>query len=535
MKEKDKIIVKSTKPGGILLRSSEGCRVVIVDDEQLIRQGIKHYMQWEQEGFQIVGEASNGQEALELIEKTKPHIVLTDIVMPIMDGEELTRIVKSKYPHIEIIILSSYGDFDYVRSTFQNGAVDYILKPKLDTESLLTVLKTAASRIPSLQEGGEESTVDVNIGHIIEKLISGYDTQYDENLILEVFPYSNFCLVAIDYRLIENKSLEDISAINSEIEVLITSFAKDVKLEIFKIEEDVSVFLVNSSVDFLTRISELAPKILEHHSQLSILISEVFTSFPQIWMKYNEVIKKMLQYRFYFPDTNIVAEKNLLKETPKIVSFNLDKFTNDFKHERFDLAFSYLDEHVTALSSSFTTDIFEYKSFFGNVIFTISVLLSNLDFDVKNLENEKFSFFNKIDSAKTASGVVQQLQLFITKAKEVITTKKAQSGFSNFQLILDYIEEHYAEPLSLSDVANTFHFNPSYLSSYFATHNKEGFNEYLNKIRIEEAVKLLLNTTTPISEISGLVGYSDHSYFCKVFKKQKGLSPSQYRRNQKLK
>ncbi|MFD2215600.1 response regulator transcription factor [Metabacillus endolithicus] len=517
------------------MRSSEGCRVVIVDDEQLIRQGIKHYMQWEQEGFQIVGEASNGQEALELIEKTKPHIVLTDIVMPIMDGEELTRIVKSKYPHIEIIILSSYGDFDYVRSTFQNGAVDYILKPKLDTESLLTVLKTAASQIPSLQGEKEESTVDVNIGHIIEKLISGYDTQYDENLILEVFPYSNFRLVAIDYRLIEEKSLEDISAINSEIEVLITSFAKDVKLEIFKIEEDVSVFLVNGSEDFLTLISELPPKILEHHSQLSILISETFTSFSQIWLKYNEVIKKMLQYRFYFPDTNIVIEKNLLKETPKIVSFNLDKFTNDFKHERFDLAFSYLDEHVTVLSSSFTTDIFEYKSFFGNVIFTISVLLSNLDFDVKSLENEKFSFFNKIDSAKTASGVVQQLQLFITKAKEVITTKKAHSGFSNFQLILDYIEEHYAEPLSLSDVANTFHFNPSYLSSYFATHNKEGFNEYLNKIRIEEAVKLLLNTTTPISEISGLVGYSDHSYFCKVFKKQKGLSPSQYRRNQKLK
>ncbi|UGB31945.1 response regulator transcription factor [Metabacillus sp. B2-18] len=447
------------------MRSSEGCRVVIVDDEQLIRQGIKHYMQWEQEGFQIVGEASNGQEALELIEKTKPHIVLTDIVMPIMDGEELTRIVKSKYPHIEIIILSSYGDFEYVRSTFQNGAVDYILKPKLDTESLLTVLKTAVSRIPSLQGGKDESTVDVNIGHIIEKFISGYDTQYDENLILEVFPYSNFRLVAIDYRLIEDKSLEDISAINSEIEVLITSFEKDVKLEIFKIEEDVSVFLVNGSEDFSTLILELPPKILEHHSQLSILISETFTSFSQIWLKYNEVIKKMLQYRFYFPETNIVIEKNLLKETPKIVSFNLDKFTNDFKHERFDLAFSYLDEHVTALSSSFTTDIFEYKSFFGNVIFTISVLLSNLDFDVKNLENEKFSFFNKIDSAKTANGVVQQLQLFITKAKEVITTKKAQLGFSNFQLILDYIEEHYAEPLSLSDVANTFHFNPSYLSS----------------------------------------------------------------------
>ncbi|WP_255301576.1 response regulator transcription factor [Bacillus sp. AFS040349] len=516
------------------MRSSEGCRVVIVDDEQLIRQGIKHYMQWEQEGFQIVGEASNGQEALELIEKTKPHIVLTDIVMPIMDGEELTRIVKSKYPHIEMIILSSYGDFDYVRSTFQNGAVDYILKPKLDTESLLTVLKTAASRIPSLQGEKEESTVEVNIGHIIEKFISGYDTQYDENIILEAFPYSSFILAAIDYRLIEGKSVDYIKTINSEMEVLFTSHRNEVKLEIFKIEEDVSVFLINGHEDYLSKIGELAPNRLARHSQLSVLISEPFTSFSQIWLKYNEVIKKMLQYRFYFPEATLVREEHLQKEAPKIASFNLDKFTNDFKHERFDLAFSYLEEHVTELSSSFTTDIFEYKSFFGNVIFTISVLLSNLDFDVKNLENEKFSFFNKIDEAKSAREAVDLLQFFIKMAKEVISAKKTQSG-SNIQLILDYIEEHYAEPLSLTDVANTFHFNPSYLSSYFTTHNKEGFNEHLNKIRIEEAVKLLLNTSTPISEISGLVGYSDHSYFCKVFKKQKGLSPSQYRRNQKLK
>src|SRR3954471_14313925 len=115
----------------------------------LIRQGIKHYINWEQEGFLIVGEASNGQEALELVETTNPHIIITDIVMPIMDGEELTRIVKERYPYIEIIILSSFGEFDYVRSTFQNGVVDYILKPKLNADGLLKALKTASSRIPS--------------------------------------------------------------------------------------------------------------------------------------------------------------------------------------------------------------------------------------------------------------------------------------------------------------------------------------------------------------------------------------------------
>jgi len=115
-------------------------RLLIVDDEILIRQGIKHYINWEQEGFDIVGEAAHGKEALELIEVVKPDIILTDIVMPIMDGEELTRILKEKYPQIGVIVLSSFGDFDYVRSTFQNGVLDYILKPKLNSDSLLTAL-----------------------------------------------------------------------------------------------------------------------------------------------------------------------------------------------------------------------------------------------------------------------------------------------------------------------------------------------------------------------------------------------------------
>jgi two-component system response regulator YesN len=516
------------------LKFGEGCRIIIVDDEQLIRQGIKHYVEWEQEGFQIVGEASNGQEALELIELTKPHIVLTDIVMPIMDGEELTRIVKSKYPHIEIIILSSFGEFDYVRSTFQSGAVDYILKPKLDADTLLNVLKTAASRIPSLQVVNEETNVVINIGQMIEKFVSGFDTQYDENLIAETFPYDRFCIIAADSRLLKNTEAINIDLIVHRFEELFATQLKNIKLQEFTTEKNVSVFLVNGQEDELKEIQGFAAKLLELDSQLSVLICDTFESFSQIGIKYNEVIKKMLQYRFYFPELKILVEKDLAKEGPKITSFNLDKFTNDFKHERFDSAFHYLDEHVSELSASFTTDIFEYKAFFGNIIFNISILLSNLEYDVKNLENEKFSFFNAIDEAKTAASVVEQLHRFIDKAKEIILSKKNQTGHSNLQQILDYIEENYAEPLSLTGVANHFHFNPSYLSSYFATHNKEGFNEYLNRIRIEEAAKLLNNSSIPISEISGHVGYSDHSYFCKVFKKQRGLSPSQYRRNQKL-
>ena len=110
---------------------SELCRVLILDDEFIMRQGMKHMMDWEKEGFQIVGEGASGEEGLALVEELHPHIVLADIVMPVMDGIEFSAILGKKHPEIQLIILSSYDKFEYVKTTLLNGASDYILKPML--------------------------------------------------------------------------------------------------------------------------------------------------------------------------------------------------------------------------------------------------------------------------------------------------------------------------------------------------------------------------------------------------------------------
>ena len=123
------------------------CKILIVDDEYLLRQGIKYLVDWNKEGFDIIGEASNGKEALDFIEKLKPHIIISDIVMPIMDGVDLAKIAKTKYPEIQIVILSGYSDFNYVKDTFKLGVNDYILKPKLDPEELVLLLKNTACNI----------------------------------------------------------------------------------------------------------------------------------------------------------------------------------------------------------------------------------------------------------------------------------------------------------------------------------------------------------------------------------------------------
>lgn len=166
-------------------------KIMIVDDEMLVRQGIKHLLDWEQEGYRIVGEASNGLEALNLMDEVSPHVILTDIVMPVMGGEKLVKVVKEKYPRIEIIVLSSFSEFDYVRSTFQSGVADYILKPKLEADYLLSILNKVTAKMVAMKPDADPRADqgEAQILQAIEKLMTGYESALDPMLLHSRFPF----------------------------------------------------------------------------------------------------------------------------------------------------------------------------------------------------------------------------------------------------------------------------------------------------------------------------------------------------------
>ena len=146
------------------------CKILIVEDEFLLRQGIKNLVHWEQEGFQVVGETNNGKEALQLIESLHPHLVITDIVMPIMDGIELTGIIQERYPEIKVVVLSSYSDFEYIKSAMKNGAEDYLLKPTMNPDSLLKAVQSAAAKL-NLAAFQKQQTIPEQM---VQKWISGF-------------------------------------------------------------------------------------------------------------------------------------------------------------------------------------------------------------------------------------------------------------------------------------------------------------------------------------------------------------------------
>lgn len=509
------------------------CNVIIVDDELLVRQGIKHLLNWESEGFRIIGEAANGQDALELVMRLKPHIVITDIVMPLMDGVEFTSTLKATHPEIEIIVLSSFGEYDYMRSTFQNGAADYILKPKLDADQLLVILKRIASKIPSLQLNERINEHQLSMTMTLDKLMSGYAMDHNSNEAANMFPHNSYRLFGLDLKYVLNKYNKE------TVMKLLTNWLDQTSLAlkyfplptephiivlIFNMNDQNWEALIGNIRTYITSNADLIP-------QQGWTLGEPFIELNDLYDEFHQRFMKICDYRFFLPtDFALLVVSELPQLEAAEPSFNMNRFTETMQSRRFDEALAQLFTYVKQVSDYYTFDVFSFKSWLGNIIFNITILLGKLEMDTKQLEKTKYNYFRYINEASHIDVAIAQLNAFIEEMKVNVQLNKGTTGNPNMTMILNYIHEHYMESLTLTDIANHFHFNPSYLSSLFSTHNAEGFSEYLNRVRVDKAAELLQCGDSSISDISEQVGYSDHSYFTKVFKKMKGVAPSHYRK-----
>lgn len=503
-------------------------RVLVVDDEMLIRQGIINYIDWEQEGFQIVGEASNGNEALQLMEKLQPHLIITDVVMPGMDGIELVRVVKEQYPAIEIVVLSSFENFDYVRSTFQSGVADYILKPKLNGEELI---KTLRKIVPSPLRSYDIKQSPPSMEELLEKSMIGYSLTSGEEAIIEGFPYSHYSLIAVcglennkenelTFKEINHQLMELVSQIES---LFIPSNISNTKIVLLNFDSDQLPSIKQS-------ISHLAKQYRGSGASTCWLMSVPFSSIHDLRTVYKDNLLKMKDYLFYLIDEPVLIHGSLPEVEKNSKPFDLSRFIDFFKQKKFEVTIQSLKEHVEFLTSNYTKDIFEFKSWLENIIFNIIVLLGNMNYDVDQLESKKYEYFADINEAKHAKEAVAHFYDFLEVVKKIVLVEDSKSCPPNMQRLLQYIEDHYAEPLSLTTLAEYFHFNASYLSSYFSTHLKVGFSDYLNQVRIVKAKHILKSSSVSVSQVSEMVGYSEPSYFCKVFKRIEGSSPGSYRK-----
>lgn len=513
---------------------SEFCKILIVDDEILVRQGIKHHLNWEQHGFQIVGEASNGKEALEMIEQLSPDIIITDIVMPVMDGEEFVRILKTHYPQIEVIVLSSYGEFSYVRSTFQSGVADYILKPRLETSELLQVLQNTARKIPGLNYKAQSRNGELSLDQLLERLLAGFQPE-DQTQLLKFFPHRSFVLAGADLSGVSGDPHSYMAGLASGLKTCLEEGSVPAVPRVIAAESKQLLMLINVSQENEGQVFQLVKGFAAEKSsgmpKLVWAVSPAFDDLMKLETVYREEWLRLLSYRFYFPDHSYLQASEL-PAVPEVPEFDMKQLLAELRKEQYHEVFHHLREYVGKAACNYRVPPFEFKSLLGNAIFNMTVVMTEASERMKELDQVKYDYFKAIDESKSVSEAVTWMNGFLEMAEQLAEAHTPLPGEANMRRLLEYMDEHYSEPLSLGTLSKHFHFNPSYLSSYFSTHNAEGFSEYLNKIRIRKAAELLSASTLTISEISARVGYGDHSYFTKVFKKQTGASPSQYRRDQ---
>ncbi|MHC1748133.1 MAG: response regulator [Cellulosilyticaceae bacterium] len=510
---------------------SQNCKVLIVEDELITRQALRYIIGLKADQFCIVGEASNGKDAQILIEKERPHVVICDIVMPVMDGIELTKYIRLKYPNIYIIILSSHGNFDYVRSTFQYGVFEYILKPQLEPEQLLNILHKAAVGLNLTFCEEDTKAKDFKTEGILAQALNGGNLLTSEEDIKKQYAYPYFYLIACNLEKIEGYRKSKEHFYYEALVEMAESYFKNIPQEHALTADGVVVILLNlketMETEWRIKIEQIGCNMEEQIPGVRLAVSGMFLKGVQIPEKIKAVIK-LLDLQFYMNENQIVFDDVNYKLFNK-VAFNYKEYREKINRGSYEDAFKILQDFINNVNGTSGIKEQELKKIVENTIYNTFNTLEELAFNIEAIKDSKLEILNKIVKTKS----IQQLRDYVNKIIDTMTNVLRSQDKSEHLMIAQmysYIDTHYSEPITLNDLAGIFHMSYSYLSTYFSTTSNKGFNEYLNEVRINKAKQLLKHSNISISDIGEKVGYADQSYFSKVFKKMTQCSPSEYRR-----
>ena len=541
-------------------------KVYLVEDEIIIRQSIKNSIDWEKEGYEFVGDASDGELALPVILKEKPDILITDIRMPFMDGLELSRMVKAELPDIKIVILSGYDDFEYAKQAIKIGVAEYLLKP-VSSAVLLEHLSEIAEKVRNEREDlalkkvyyqemqeNEELIKMKFLGELISGKLSLADA-------MEKGKRFHMNLSGPFYRIILFKFIQEDRVKAGQSEDLARAYAAvgnyvDGLKDAFRFQRGVEgwAFLLTSVEEDMEAQTE---RFIEGLKEV-IAPFEALTWFGGIGSE----AARLRELRYSFREADKAFAGRFVQEPNQIISveqLNYEQLDNEFDANIFG-EINQFDQIITRFLSSGSLE--EVESFVGALFTEISEdhfrSLMIRQYIIMNIYATVLTFCKKLRKDAGAEGESygqwegireneKILKLAVTTAESVddikdyigtlldhaIELRNTVSGRRYSEIIQTAkarIEQDYmSEDISLNSVAAEVCMSPSYFSSVFSKEMGKTFIEYLTEVRMEKAKQYLACSSMKTSEISYEVGYKDPHYFSYIFKKTQGCTPKEYR------
>lgn len=530
-------------------------KVFLVEDETVIREGLRDNIEWEEFGYKFVGEAADGEMALPLIRKTKPDVLITDIKMPFMDGLSLSKIVSSELPDTKIIIISGYDDFEYARQAIELGVEQYLLKPitRMNLKKVLADLREKIEQSNSAKDYQLQYSKEMHEYEQFERRRFFEDLLSGKMQVKDIYEEANKLsmeLTAASYNLLffyikeERKlDLEDAEELGIRQEEILYYFLRHPQYILFRQNTNTFGILVKGDREVVEQYTQ---KAIYKIAEACALIEKQI----QWYMAVGEPVERLslladsaqnvnhyLAYRFFLPQVHVLTKEvveqyfnaqdgktidavDYKQLNPEIIKEFLYRGN---EHEVADFVESYLLGIEEALESRMFRDYIIL-----NIRFSVEGFLEETGIPRQEYQDRLDQF--QPDMNMTSKEVGSYFRGLLAMAMEFSTRKNEDQGKSVLSKVVEYIDQHYEqESLSLNEVAEYAEVSASYLSAIFSQGMQVTFVEYVTQKRMEKAKKLLRASSLSTGEISAQVGFKDPHYFSFVFKKTQGISPREYR------
>lgn len=514
-------------------------KVLIADDEEFIRNGLKCIMDWEAEGFEVCGDASNGETAIQMINQMLPDLVLMDIRMPKITGLEVVKHCTERELPCKFVIISGFSDFKYAQEAIRYGVENYLTKPIDEDELLKTVRQTKVL----LDEQNRDKD---HLAHIRQKakdailfdIVQGTGIQIDalnETDIAQLELQANVYQVVIYENFSQTESglvysFADLLRVTNRGEHTFNYFKQDQK-NIILLKGEYALSRFN---DFLKHYQGSNPP--QKGSPLDTLFlayGRPVSSLEEVHLSYKEALA-LIQRRFFciqgqhtlgyeeLPDVNAATE-SISQEILQEYAETLVGYLQTFNRSNVAKTLFRLEEYLYNVRN----DISEVKLFLTDLYLQIKEKISVLYPNSAIPFSSNTMVINVIESKYSLYEIIQ----FFSEQFEMIMNATGNPSRNNIiDDILYYIEHNYQNNIKLETIAPLFGYNSAYLGKIFSKTVGENFNSYIDHMRIEHSKEMLLNNDYKVYEIAEKVGYRNVDYFHKKFRKYVGESPAEFRK-----
>lgn len=541
-------------------------KIFLAEDEVVVRETIKRMIPWEELGFELVGEAADGEMALPLLIRQQPDLLITDIKMPFMDGLTLARLAKKEIPGLKVVILSGYDDFNYAKQAIGIGVEDYLLKP-ITKNALIERLSEIRSRYEhektqkeyyekfqrEMQAYEKNSSRD-----FFEALVGGSMDMMEvykraEKLGLDIVAEAyNVLIFTMNCDEDFSGQRDEYSSWEAEsLELLENFFAGHSSAMLFRsniFSYGVLLKGQRETIEENTRacVDEIR-KILSRQDgrrEWFLAVGQSVERLSQIQKSYHTASRAFSQRYLY--DENILyydemetmehpggqaeTEDNAYLQKVDVNALNpaiLQKFLSNGLQEE---AENFVKDYFYAIGQEPMESLVFRNYVILNVRFSVISFIKGLGCDTNEMESADTEEV-LTESGKSMESAIAYAENVISRA---ITLRDQNSGNKNRSILktaVDFIDSHYMEEdISLNTVANVANVSSNHFSALFSQNMGQTFIEYLTSLRMNKAKELLRCTGMRSSEIAGEIGYKDAHYFSYLFKKTQGMTPSDYRK-----